>query len=227
MRFWFFFVVTVALGITINVLFVKLGLAYASILALVLGLILAYFKVFKRNIIIHNLTELFIYPGIAPIFIALLNLPAAIIMLILISIYDLWAVWKSKIMIKMTKYQINEVGIFSGLLIPYASSKIKAKLKNLKLKYHNKIPQRVLKKSKIRVNLAILGGGDIVFSLIAAGVFYKTTQNIYSTLIVVLFAALALSYLLIFGYKKKSYPAMPYLTTGILIGMAIARLLIH
>jgi len=227
MRLWFFIVISLALGIAFNIFGIKLGLAYPGAIALVVGIVLAYFKIFRRNIIIHNLTELLIYPAIAAIFVTMLNLTTVIILLLIISAYDIWAVWKSGIMQKMAGFQINTLGIFGGFFIPYASKKIKDKIKLLKLKYKNKkeIPQTVLKRNKIKVNLAILGGGDVVFPIIAAGVVLKSFNNIYSSLAVVLFASLALLYLFAFGKKGKPYPAMPYLTVGIYLGMIIGWLI--
>jgi presenilin-like A22 family membrane protease len=222
-RGWFFVVISMALGITFTVLTTKIGLVYPSFFALLLGIFLAYIKIFERNIIVHNITELLIYPGIAAIFVALFNLWITVILLLLISVYDMWAVWRSKVMLKMAKFQISNLGMIGGFMIPYASDKIKNKIKLLRLKYKNdEIPQRVIKKQKIKVGLAILGGGDLVFPMIATGVFLKTFNSLPAALIVALFAALALLALFIFG-KKKAYPAMPYLTAGILLGMLVGR----
>jgi presenilin-like A22 family membrane protease len=175
---------------------------------------------------IHNITELLIYPGIAAIFVAILNLPTAIILLVLISIYDIWAVWHSGVMQKMAKFQMNSVGVFGGFFIPYASKKVKEKIRALKLKYKNsQIPKNIIKNSNLKVNLAILGGGDIIFPIIACGVFLKTFHNFYACLSVILFTSLALLYLFVFAKKKKFYPAMPYLTTGIFLGMLLGWLL--
>jgi len=190
-----------------------------------MAVILSYIRVYRRNIIVHNLTELLIYPGIAAIFVSIINIWTAIIILIAISLYDIWAVWHSGIMQKMAKYQINSIGVLSGFFIPYANRKIREKIKLLKLKYKNKnIPDSVVKKQKIKVNLAILGGGDVAFPLIAAGVMLKT-YGLGAALLVVLGASLALLYLFAFGRKHKFYPAMPYLTTGIFAGMLLYWLL--
>ena len=220
MRGWFFVVIALSLGITINILTQKIGLVYPSLFALVLGIFFAYLKVFRRNILIHNFTELLIYPGIAAIFVAMLNIWTTIILLIAISIYDIWAVWHSGVMQKMAKFQINSLGVFSGFFLPYASDRTKEKIRLLKLKYKDhKIPEKEIKKGKIKVALAILGGGDVIFPIIAAGVVLKAFGNIYSALCVPLFASIALLYLFVFAEKKKFYPAMPYLTAGIFIGM--------
>jgi presenilin-like A22 family membrane protease len=112
MRTWFFIVVCLALGLTLNAILFNLKITNSSFIALVIGIILAYFKVFNRNIILHNATELLIYPGIAAVFVSVLNVFTLIILLILIAIYDVWAVWHSGIMQKMAKYQIENVKAF-------------------------------------------------------------------------------------------------------------------
>jgi presenilin-like A22 family membrane protease len=224
-KIWFFGVITLGMSITLSALLMKLNLQFATKIALALALIFSCLKVFKKNVLTHNLTEVLIYPGIAPIFVLMLNLPVIIIILILISIYDVWAVWHSGIMQKMAQYQMNEVGIFGGLIIPYASNAIKNKIKFLKEKYKNNIPKSIIKKSKLKINLAILGGGDIFYPLIAAGIVMKTFGSVYFGLIISLFAALGLGYLFIFGKKHKPYPAMPYITTGVFLGMLVCWLI--
>lgn len=222
-KIWFFLVVLLALSITLNVFLTELNLANASWIALFLGLVFAYFKIFRRNIMVHNLTELLIYPGIATIFSSLLSIWTIFAILILISIYDMWAVWKSKLMLKMAKFQIDKMGVFGGFLIPYANKKIKEKIEILKMKYKNKkIPENIIKKNKLKVNVAMLGGGDIVFPMIAISIFYNTFHSLLGALIVMFFAFLALAYLLFFTKKGKAYPAMPYLTIGIFFGMLVA-----
>ena len=65
-RIWFFIVVTLALGITFNSMIINTS--NSATIALIIALPLAFIKVFKRNLILHNLTELLVYPGIAAIF---------------------------------------------------------------------------------------------------------------------------------------------------------------
>jgi presenilin-like A22 family membrane protease len=186
-------------------------LEVALISALVFALVFAYLKIYRKGIIIHNLTELLIYPGIAAIFVPLLNVYFVLALLVIISLYDAWAVWKSGIMQKMAKYQMNKLNLFSGFLVPYVSSKVKAKLKLMK---------KSKSKKKIRVNVAILGGGDVVFPIITAGVVMRSL-GIIPALFVILGATLGLSYLFFFAEKKKFYPAMPFITAGILLSLAL------
>ncbi len=214
LRLWFFIVVIIALGISFNSVLGKFG--YSIVIATIIALPLAFVKIYKRDFLVHNATELFIYPGIAAVFVPILNVLTIILLLILISIYDMWAVWKSGIMQKMAKYQIQKLKIFGGFFIPYLPKKTKLKLQ--------KMTKAEMKKKKVKVNLAILGGGDVIFPIIAAGVF-MVRFGIISALFVTLGATIGLSYLFFFSKKEKFYPAMPFITAGIFIGMIVGWLI--
>ncbi len=216
MRIWFFVIIVIGLGIFLNIFLGKFD--YGSLIALSIGAVIAYLKVFRRNIIIHNLTEFLIYPSIAAVFVPILNINTIIILLIIISFYDMWAVWKSGVMQKMAKFQMDKVKIFSGFFVPYLTKSQKKKLKKSR-KSKNKD-----KKQTIRARVAILGGGDIIFPIIASGVMLRTLGLIPA--LIVIFGALAgLSYLLFVAKKQHFYPAMPFITTGIFIGIALSYII--
>jgi len=105
--------------------FVTLTVALAAFLqqtiAVILALIGGYFKIFKPGVWLHNLTELLIYGGLAAIFVPIMNVFSAIMLLLLISVYDMYAVWKSKHMVKLAKFT-TESKVFAGLSIPYNKS---------------------------------------------------------------------------------------------------------
>lgn len=185
-KIWFFIGVVVTLTITF-------GSFIPEVIALILGLGFAFFKIFRTNVIVHNFTEIFIYPGIAAIFVPIFNLMSIFILLVVISVYDIIAVWKTKHMVKMAEFQ-SETKIFAGLLIPYKKTR------------------------------AVLGGGDIGFPLMFAGVVMKTS-NMLNGVIVSLFAALGLFLLFYMAKKEKFYPAMPFVTAGCVIGYLITLLL--
>lgn len=212
---WFFVVVSIALFISLlafeKLIPIKIELGVATLSAAIISIVLSYLKIYKRNVITHNFSELLVYPGISAVFVPLLNIYTALSLLIVISIYDAWAVWKSGIVQKMAKYQMNKLNIFSGFLIPYASKRTMAKIKEMKKSKSGK---------KIKINLAILGGGDIIFPIIMAGVMMKNF-GLLSALFVVLGAASGLAYLFFFAEKKKFYPAMPFITAGILLGIGL------
>ncbi len=214
LKIWFFIVVLIALGLSFNAFFPEFK--YVSLVALLIALPFAAVKIFGRDILIHNFTELLIYPGIAAVFVPILNVITVIVFLLLISAYDIWAVWKSGIMQKMAKYQIDHLKIFTGFFVPYVSKNVRKKLKKMK--------KSELRKRKVRVNVALLGGGDVIFPIITAGVMLKTL-GIWSALLVILGAMLGLVYLFFFAEKKKFYPAMPFITAGILVGIGVSYLI--
>ena len=211
LRLWFFAVVVIALGVTFFAALRYVDLPFWVPLACALPL--AYLKVFKRNIVLHNVTELFIYPGIAALFVPLLSLWTVALLLIIISVYDMVAVWRTGFMQRMAKYQIKTLRIFSGFFVPYLGQKARALVTSSK--------KKDLK--KVRVSVAILGGGDVVFPIIVAGVVMREF-SLFPALLVSLCATLALALLFYFSEKGKFYPAMPFISIGCFVGMGLAYL---
>jgi len=220
-RIWFFVVIMLALGITfISFLSPILPeFKYLGFLALIIALPLTLSKIYSRNIVAHNFTELLIYPGIAAIFVPLLNVVFLIGLLVLISLYDAWAVWKSGLMQKMAKFQMDHLKIFGGFMIPYLSKKQYQKIKKAR-----KANKSKLEKKPFKVNVAILGGGDVVFPIISSGVIFKL-WGVWPAILVILGALLGLGVLLAFSQKKKFYPAMPFISAGILLAIGISYLI--
>ena len=110
-KFWFF----ISLMITLTIAF---GAFAAQGIALLLALLFSLFRTFKYNVYIHNFSEVFLYGGLVSIFVPVFNLWSISILLILISIYDFIAVFKTKHMVKLAKFQ-SQGKIFSGLYVPY------------------------------------------------------------------------------------------------------------
>lgn len=171
---------------------------------------LAFYKVFKRNVIIHNFTEVFIYGGLASMLVPIINLFSATLLLILVSVYDAYAVWKSKHMVTMAKFQ-SEEKTFAGLFVPYSKSS------------SAKVIAKTDKPDDQRGKVALLGGGDMAFPLIFSGVVLKTTTSFATAGVISLFAAIALFSLLYFGKKDRFYPAMPFITVGCFAGYLIMQ----
>lgn len=197
---------------------ISLSTAWAAfvpvIVAFVAALIFALWKIFKPNVWVHNFTELFIYGGLAAIFTPLFNLFSISVLLILIAGYDAYAVWKSKHMVTLAKSQ-TEAKVFAGLLIPYKLGKFMKK---------TKVPQEKVSAGislpKMKVRTAILGGGDIGFPLIFAGVVLKEL-GLWQSLLIPFFALAGLALLLYYAEEKKFYPAMPFISAGCLMGLGV------
>ncbi|MEK6840746.1 MAG: presenilin family intramembrane aspartyl protease [Nanoarchaeota archaeon] len=216
LKAWFFVVICLALTIS----FIAILPVKAAIIALVIAIPFAIVKMSGKSFLVHNFTELLIYPGIAAVFVPLLNIWTIIALLVLISVYDVWAVWHSGIMQKMAKYQIHTLKVFSGFFVPYFSRKVKEQISRWK----KTLSETQLKKKKIKVNVAILGGGDIVFPIITAGVMLKTL-GLTPAIFVIAGATVGLAYLFVAAEKRKFYPAMPFITAGILAGILASYLI--
>ncbi len=217
-KFWFFATVWITLSI-----------AFASflnnVIAAILAFIISLLKLYKPDIIIQNLSEIFIYGGLAAIFVPIINVFGAFMLLIVISIYDFVAVYKTKHMIKLAKFQ-SKSKVFAGLLIPYETGKISVK-STLGSK-----PEHQKKSAQTRKSIAVLGGGDIGFTLIFAGVIMKglmiketMLMGFLKTLIIPILVSLALLVLLLKGQHNKFYPAMPLLSLGCFIGYLVVWLI--
>ena len=198
---WYF----ISVFVTLVIAFGAFTLEY---IAIIMALIFALLRLFKSNVIIHNFTEIFIYGGLAALFVPVLNILSAVLLLFIISIYDMVAVWKTKHMVSLAKFQASS-GAFAGLSIPYNTSNISGK---------------VTKKRFGKFSNAIFGGGDIGFSLMFSGAIMKYFGMI-PALIVSFFAATALFVLFVFAKKGKFYPAMPFITIGCIIGLLVVKLL--
>jgi presenilin-like A22 family membrane protease len=197
---------------------ITLGVFTGAFIAAVVALIISLLEVFRTNVFIHNLTEVLIYPGIAILFAPLFSLSWAAVLLIAISIYDMYAVWKSGHMVNLAKFQTKSKA-FAGFVIPYGKGKGLSSIKS-------KMPSGV-KEGGVRA--AILGGGDIAFPLIFAGscMEWLVTSGVpmpvalMQSCIVSAFAALFLLILFVRAEKEKFYPAMPFVTGGCFAGLAV------
>lgn len=210
-KVWFFLAVVLSLSIAFSA-FIN------SYIAFVISLVLAGYKIFRPNVFIHNITEVFVYGGLAAIFVPIMNLFAVFLLLIFISAYDFIAVFKIKHMVAMAKFQTKSK-VFAGLLIPYKMGEGKEKAK------------KGVKAEK-EVKTAILGGGDIGFPLLFAGVVMKGLMldngvliGFLKTLIIPVVVSVALFLLFVKGRKDKFYPAMPFLTAGCFIGYFLVWLI--
>ena len=106
----------------------------------------------------------------------------------------------------MNKQRAIEVQVFAGLFVPYRLPSLKKG-----------------KGKKVMVKHAMLGGGDIAFPLLFAGVILKSYGFAWSFFIPP-FATLALIGLFYYGTKERFYPAMPFISFGCLLGFGAMQL---
>lgn len=213
-KLWFSLLIFLCLSIFFYVLlrYFKVDIKEALFYSFLISIFFTTLKVLRPSVIIHNLTEIFIYSGISIVFVQIFTPIYVILFLLIISFYDMWAVWHTKIMQKMAHFQMSEIKIFNGFFIPYLNKEIREKIKKAKNKKE---------KIKLKVPIAILGGGDIAFTLIPAGVFL-INFGLVSALFVALGGFSGLTFLLFFSKKStRAYPAMPFISTGILLALIL------
>ncbi len=215
-KFWFLLAAGLTMTVSFGVIFGSANYSYAALL----GFFLAAWKIFRPNVYVHNFTELFIYPGIAVLFYHILSVPVMLLLLAIISIYDVIAVFKSKHMVSMANFQ-TESKVFAGLAFPRSTTPVtKTMIENGKT---------VRSKKQNKTGTAILGGGDVAFPLLFASVVLKelvasglTKQAALAiTSIIPVFAMISLAALFFLARQGKFYPAMPAVSLGVIVGWGI------
>jgi presenilin-like A22 family membrane protease len=222
-RVWFFIAVTLAMTVAI-------GALMNAWVAFLVALGLAYWKIFKPNMLVHNITEVLVYAGIALLIVPIFDVWYASLLFIVIAAYDAYAVWRSKHMVRMAEFQTDSK-LFAGLTVPYGVEKKSVAPKSAK---RSTAKQSSMKNAPDGRRIAILGGGDIAFPLLYAGVIFnsllvagmsKVAAYSYS-LIIVAGAAIGLTALFLLAKKDKFYPAIPFLAAGCFVAYGVLQLFV-
>ncbi len=202
--FKIFFILPVFVGGTLF-----LSLWIGDILALIFVSILIFYWVKKPNILVHNFLLISGMIGVGSVFGLRLDPLLVVFLLIIFSIYDIIAVYKTKHMIKMAKEMIEAKAI-PGLILPPKISELQAPLENVKM----------------GGRFLILGGGDIVFPLLL--VSSLVPYGILDSLIVATFATfgLLISFWIFTSQKtRKPIPALPPIALFSILGYLITVIL--
>lgn len=163
----------------------------------------------KPNVLLHNFLLLSGMIGVGSFFGLSLDPLLVIILLVIFSIYDVIAVYKTKHMIKMAKEMIEAKAI-AGIFLPPKLSEIQTPLKDL----------------KIGGKFLILGGGDIVFPLLLVSSLVPV--GILKSFIVAIFATIGLLFsiwIFISQKTRRPIPALPPIALFSIIGYLITRIL--
>ena len=174
-KLWFSSAVLIGLSVSLS-LFIN------DLMALIVSAVLTIIRLMNRDQVVHNLTEVLLYGGIVAVFQPLFNPLSALILLIIISIYDYISVNVTKHMVLMAQAQASN-NLFTGLIVKRGSE------------------------------TAILGGGDIAFSLLFASVM-STAHGVLSAYLTIYLVLITLTGLTLLSHKGKYYPAMPFITTA-------------
>jgi len=184
-----------------------LSVLLPDIIALILTAILIFCWIRKRTVLIHNLAIILGLAGIT-VFLGLsLGPETVIVLLIILSAYDIIAVYKTKHMVKMAEEMISARAILA-LIVPRELADLKIDLKEV----------------RPGGNLLILGGGDMAFPLLLS--ISLLPQGIVVSLIVALFALLGIFtsfYLFISQKVRRPIPALPPIALFSIVGYLVSR----
>ncbi len=235
-QIWFFLAATLTISISIGVLTGE----KLFWLSWVIGGALALLKMIYHHPIVHNITEILMYIGIAVLLTPILSVWIAVLLLILIAIYDAYAVWKSKHMITLAEFT-RDSNLFPGLSLTYKKNKEKTIILSSPVANKNNEKEKQIAQNHTSTNSStkgtktgVLGGGDVVFPMLFAGAVFihliskghTMFQAISYSSIISLFAAIALGLLFYFGRKDKFYPAMPFIVAGCFVGYGVMSLVL-
>jgi presenilin-like A22 family membrane protease len=177
--------------------------------ALILISILVIFWLKQQSILLHNLLLIIGIIG-AGSFLGLgLDPLVVIVLLIIFSIYDIIAVYKTKHMIKMAK-EFIEAKAIPGLILPQKISEVSAPLKDVKM----------------GGRFLVLGSGDIIFPLLL--VSSLVPEGIKKSFLVAIFATIGLLTsigIFLFQKTRKPIPALPPIALFSIIGYLLTLII--
>lgn len=181
------------------------------IFALLSILIFLFFWFKNSSLWLHNLILIFGIAGIGGEVGLSLSPQIIIFLFLILAIYDIFAVYKTKHMVKIAKSMAESRAIL-GIILPQKFSDFNRKLEEVKI-------------GEKKQEFLVLGAGDIVFPLIL--ISSVLPQGIVKSLIIFLFSLLGLffGFWLFLRLGKKPMPALPPLAFFSIIGFLITLII--
>lgn len=189
--------------------------------ATILAASLVIFRFIRPTVLLHNAVVIGGLAGVGGLMGLTLFPRDAVILLIILSVYDVIAVYKTKHMVKMAKEMIKK-RVILGIIIPEKILGFKASMNDVE---QDKIPVRRILRPGKRVKFMILGGGDLALPLLL--IASVAGQNILQAVIILIFALLGLLAMHWTFIKLKSKPmaALPPLAIFSILGYLISLLI--
>ncbi|MDP3004316.1 MAG: presenilin family intramembrane aspartyl protease [Candidatus Azambacteria bacterium] len=174
--------------------------------ALIFSLFLIFLYIIWPYVWLHNLVLVLTLPGIAALLGASLNPWTTVLILIIISVYDYVAVYKTKHMVRMAKAMISGRAIFA-MIFPEHWQGFKSHLNEVR-------PGE---------GFMMLGTGDFVFPLIMAASAYAISPVAAWLVFSFALLGLLLMHLIFISQKiRRPMPALPPLAAFAILGFLIA-----
>ncbi len=174
--------------------------------------ILAFFLIvwlFYRNVLAHNFVIILTISAISAVFGLNLMPSAAVLVLLILAVYDYWAVYKTKHMVKMFK-SMAEAKIHFALIIPQNFHGLFKKMKDVS-------PD---------TEFMFLGTGDLVLPAILVVSSLKISYLTSLTTLLGAVCGFIFLYILFISQKKRApMPGLPPIVSGTLIGFLVSFLI--
>ena len=184
---------------------------FGSLFAIFLVLLFLLFWAKNPPVWFHNFLIIFSVAGMGAVVGINLSPSLALILLLVLSVYDFFAVFKFKFPQKIIK-AAHETQAVLGIFLPQNFSGLFFPLKKIKIGDKSQ-------------NFFVLGAGDIIFPLIMSASFLP--QGIEKSFLIVFFSFLGLifCFLLFLKLGKKPLPALVPIGVFILFGYLLLRFL--
>ena len=205
----FIFVIFWGILLTLDVWLESLFSFSGAVFALFLSFFLIFLLLKRPSVLIHNICIILGIAGVGAILGLRISPETMVIFLIIFSIYDFIAVYKTKHMITMAKEMVEHRAILA-LIVPPKISGFKGNMKEV----------------KAGGKFLILGGGDIAFPLMLCSSLIS--RNVFSSLIVAVFSIIGFlfSFFIFINQKeRKPIPALPPIALFCILGYLITLII--
>jgi presenilin-like A22 family membrane protease len=196
-----FFALTLFIGMQIVAGFI---LPPVFSLAIPLALVIAYFL--NPFIWLHNAVLMVSIAGIGGLLGLNFNPRGAVIILAILALYDYWAVYKTRHMVKMARAFMKE-SVIPAIVLPSAAGGLKTRVKE----------------AKPGGNFYLLGSGDLFFPLVLSS--STLSVGILNAVFVGIFSLLGLfitHFIFIFQEKRAPMPALPPIAAMGILGLFLS-----
>ncbi len=184
----------------------QIFIPYAS--AFIVSLILIIFYLIKPYVWFHDLVLVLTLSGVAAVLGVSLSSYSVAVLLVVMSVYDYVAVYKTKHMIKMAKAMIKGRAIFAMIFPEHVGGFLSH-----------------IDEARPGEGFMMLGTGDFVFPMIMAVSAFSLSPAAAWTVFGFSILGLLLTHLIFVSQKvRQPMPALPPLAASAILGFAIATL---
>lgn len=217
--FQIFFILAIFSGL--DILF-SLFVGEPGAMILAFGLVILRF--IKPTILLHNLVVIGGLAGVGGVLGLTLIPRDAIILLVILAIYDVVAVYKTKHMVKMAEAMIKK-RVILGIIVPERISGFYGLMTDVEKDKLQKKEKNTKPKTAKTGRFMILGGGDLALPLLL--ISSVAVNNIWQSIVILIFALLGLTamHFLFVKLKSKPMPALPPLAVFSILGYFVSLLI--